>query len=111
MRVLGPFERKRILPFVAYTTMFAMGLFSNMKALMLTNVGRCGPAVLPAAHRVSHRVGVYESIVSERAFDRESDGSGVRGERVHLERYRREHRWKRGDVLVARVVAVARPCR
>ena len=39
MRVLGPFERKRILPFVAYTTMFAMGLFSNMKALMLTNVG------------------------------------------------------------------------
>ena len=39
MRVLVPFERKRILPFVTYTTMFAMGLFSNMKALMLTNVG------------------------------------------------------------------------
>ena len=39
MRVLGPFERKRILPFGAYTTMFAMGLFSNMKALMRTNVG------------------------------------------------------------------------
>ena len=37
--VLGPFEKKRIVPFVLYTTMFAMGLFSNMKALMLTNVG------------------------------------------------------------------------
>jgi len=37
--VLGPFERKRIVPFVVYTTMFAAGLFSNMKALMLTNVG------------------------------------------------------------------------
>ena len=61
MRVLGPFERKRILPFVAYTTMFAMG-FSNMKALMLTNAG----ADLRGAacrYRVSHRVGVYESIV------------------------------------------------
>lgn len=37
--VLGPFERRRIVPFVMYTTMFAMGLFANMKALMLTNVG------------------------------------------------------------------------
>lgn len=37
--VLGPFERRRIVPFVLYTTMFAAGLFSNMKALMLTNVG------------------------------------------------------------------------
>ena len=37
--VLGPFERKRIVPFVTYTSMFAAGLFANMKALMLTNVG------------------------------------------------------------------------
>ena len=37
--VLGPFERKRIIPFVTYTSMFAGGLFANMKALMLTNVG------------------------------------------------------------------------
>ena len=37
--VLGPFERKRVGPFMLYTTLFALGLFSNMKALMLTNVG------------------------------------------------------------------------
>ena len=39
MGVMGPFERARILPFLVYTTMFATSLYSNMKALMLTNVG------------------------------------------------------------------------
>jgi hypothetical protein len=29
----------KVLPFTLYTAMFAAGLFANMKALMLTNVG------------------------------------------------------------------------
>lgn len=39
MKVMGPIERRRILPLFLYTNMFALSLFSNMKALMLTNVG------------------------------------------------------------------------
>ena len=37
--VMGPMDRTRVAPFVLYTAMFAGGLFANMKALMLTNVG------------------------------------------------------------------------
>ena len=38
-KVMGPMDRTRVVPFVLYTAMFAGGLFANMKALLLTNVG------------------------------------------------------------------------
>ena len=37
--VMGAMEKSKVLPFTLYTAMFAGGLFANMKALMLTNVG------------------------------------------------------------------------
>ena len=37
--VMGPMDKTKVLPFALYTAMFAAGLFANMKALMLTNVG------------------------------------------------------------------------
>mmetsp|Transcript_12794 Transcript_12794/g.30875 ORF Transcript_12794/g.30875 Transcript_12794/m.30875 type:complete len:316 (-) Transcript_12794:203-1150(-) len=37
--VLGPMDKSKVLPFMLYTAMFAGGLYANMKALMLTNVG------------------------------------------------------------------------
>lgn len=37
--VMGPMDKTKVLPFTLYTAMFAGGLFANMKALMLTNVG------------------------------------------------------------------------
>mmetsp|Transcript_12022 Transcript_12022/g.29172 ORF Transcript_12022/g.29172 Transcript_12022/m.29172 type:complete len:316 (-) Transcript_12022:288-1235(-) len=37
--VMGPMDKTKVLPFALYTAMFAGGLFANMKALMLTNVG------------------------------------------------------------------------
>ena len=37
--VMGPMQRSKVVPFALYTAMFAAGLFSNMKALLLTNVG------------------------------------------------------------------------
>ena len=36
---MGPMDKTKIVPFMVYTAMFAAGLFSNMKALMLSNVG------------------------------------------------------------------------
>lgn len=38
-RVIARMTQKRIIPYVFYTMMFAAGLFANMKALLLTNVG------------------------------------------------------------------------
>ena len=38
-KVMGPMDKSKVLPFMFYTAMFAGGLFANMKALMLTNVG------------------------------------------------------------------------
>ena len=38
-KVLGKMDKTKVLPFTLYTAMFASGLFANMKALMLTNVG------------------------------------------------------------------------
>lgn len=37
--VIGKMTYARSLPYVVYTSMFAAGLFANMKALLLTNVG------------------------------------------------------------------------
>ena len=36
---MGPMDKTKIVPFMVYTAMFAGGLYANMKALMLTNVG------------------------------------------------------------------------
>merc|ERR1712205_164048 len=36
---MGPMDNTKIVPFMVYTAMFAAGLYANMKALMLTNVG------------------------------------------------------------------------
>jgi len=36
---MGPMDKTKMLPFALYTAMFAGGLYANMKALMLTNVG------------------------------------------------------------------------
>ena len=36
---MGAMDKTKVLPFALYTAMFAGGLFANMKALMLTNVG------------------------------------------------------------------------
>jgi len=36
---MGAMDRTKVLPFALYTAMFAGGLYANMKALMLTNVG------------------------------------------------------------------------
>jgi drug/metabolite transporter (DMT)-like permease len=63
-QVLGPFERKRIVPFIVYTSMFAAGLFSNMKALMLTNVG----AVIAARCCLPLVVCVIEWLFMNRMF-------------------------------------------
>ena len=37
--VIGKMSAARVVPYALYTTMFAAGLFANMKALLLTNVG------------------------------------------------------------------------
>ena len=37
--VIGKMTAARVVPYALYTTMFAAGLFANMKALLLTNVG------------------------------------------------------------------------
>ena len=37
--VMGAMDKTKVIPFALYTAMFAAGLFANMKALMLTNVG------------------------------------------------------------------------
>ena len=37
--VIGKMTAARVVPYALYTTMFASGLFANMKALLLTNVG------------------------------------------------------------------------
>lgn len=36
---MGAMDQTKVLPFALYTAMFAGGLYANMKALMLTNVG------------------------------------------------------------------------
>jgi len=39
IRVMEPIEKSKILPFVVYTVLFAASIFSNMKALLLVNIG------------------------------------------------------------------------
>jgi len=36
---MGPMDKKKVVPFAFYTALFSAGLYSNIKALMLTNVG------------------------------------------------------------------------
>ena len=63
-RVLGPFERKRILPMILFTISFAAGLYANVKALLYTNVG----AIIGARCAVPLLVCSFEFAFMGKAF-------------------------------------------
>ena len=89
--VMGPMDKTKVLPFALYTAMFAAGLFANMKALMLTNVGAviaarsCLPVIV-----CTHRVGLHGTIPPRRAIRRcpspASSGSRVCTSQIHRRR-------------------------
>jgi len=62
--VIGKMTTGRVAPYVVYTSMFAAGLFANMKALLLTNVG----AVIAARCCLPLIVSVIEYVFMGRSW-------------------------------------------